>query len=630
MCGISVVINRHGERVKEDIVHSMNNRVTHRGPDDQGIYLESNFGFGHRRLSILDLSSAGHQPMERGNYILTYNGEIYNYLELRQELIEKGYSFDTQTDSEVIIASYDQWGKDCLNKFNGMWSFSIFDREKNILFCSRDRFGIKPFVYTKTSDFFAIASEIKQFLDIPDFNAKPNHSTIFQYLYESSLTTNENTFFENVEVLKGGHFLIYHLTNNEVEIDQWYDINKVQMISRRNLSLEEAGRTFSKLLSDSIKIRLRSDVNVGACLSGGLDSSSIVCIAQQHSGNVQTVSSCYDDPSYDEQEYIDIINDKYSIVSHKVFPNLEDLINKKTLTKIIYHQDQPILSASHFSEYKVFETAADKKLTVMLDGQGADEYLAGYGEFFLIHWKNLLHNGKIWTLLKEINERSRKQNEPAFANIKRLLHMLFLGKLKEKLKNIAISHEKASPSWMNDKFYNKYAKDKNSLHNPFKHIHNIYSLSKYELISYSLPYQLHSEDRNSMLHSIESRLPFLDVNLVEFCLSLPNEYKINDGATKVVLRKGMIKLLPKEILNRHDKIGFAAPDQVWMRKEKEVIRKELTSAIENMTAIIKSSILEDYEIALQSDKSVNPIFFKVICLNHWLKAFNLKLNTQVF
>lgn len=626
MCGITAIINQSGAAVDATLVNAMNDRIIHRGPDDAGVYLNGPVALGHRRLSILDLSSAGHQPMEyQGNWI-SYNGEVYNYLELRETLQTAGYSFSTQTDTEVILAAYHHWGEDCLRHFNGMWAFVIYDLKQQKLFCSRDRFGIKPFCYTQAGNDFLMGSEAKQFLEHPEFTPTLNEAAVYEYLNNSHLCTSERTLLEGVKLLPGGHQLVYDLRSHQVDVSRWYNLHSVRQVSTHELSFDEAGQQFAELLTDSVRLRLRSDVKVGSCLSGGMDSSSIVSAAKQHTPQVHTVSSCYDDKRYDEQEYIDIVNQALGTEPYKVFPNLNDLLEKGLLEKIVYHQDQPIFTASHFSEYSVFDTAAQHQLTVMLDGQGADEYLAGYGRYALFYWKDLLKRGKWQSLWREIRGHSAKQGQHPLRNLAHLAYFLWLARWRSADGRL-LAFGSQQPAWLEANFYERYKHLPSLKPHNRKEWKNLFDISKHELLVSSVPYQLHSEDRNSMLHSVESRLPFLDYRLVEFSLSLPDEYKLRDGATKAVLRHGLSEMLPKEIVHRHAKMGFAAPDQVWMKDNHGKIRAELDNALQNLAGILHPNLLIDFDTMVTEGKPFNNIYFMIISLNYWIKAFGVQRRT---
>lgn len=611
MCGISSIVNKRNQKVSHRMINSMNEKIIHRGPDDDGVFTEGNIGLGHRRLSIIDLSSAGHQPMEYWNNVIVYNGEVYNYVELKNTLNKKGYEFKTSTDTEVILAAYDYWGEDCVKKFNGMWAFALYDRKKNILFCSRDRFGIKPFCYANTNHYFFIASEAKQIISNNFIHSIPNLTSIYEFLVNNALNNSKETFFSGIEYLLGGHNLVYDLAVGTFEIKKWYSIyDNLGQKTQKNINFKEASSIFLELFTDSVKLRMRSDVQVGACLSGGLDSSSIVASVFSNQNSVSTISSCYHDKKYDEQEFIDEVTKATNFNSFKVFPSLSDLYEKNILYEMSYHQDQPIKGASQFSEYKVFQTAKQQQLTVMLDGQGSDEYLAGYADFFNHYFLDLLKSGQLLTLISEMNYKALYTPHWNFLNV--MLNFIRFNQTRSKHKQPALPN-----NWLNP--INRVNLTKKIV------VDNIRDLSKQQISTSRLSYQLHSEDRNSMLHSIESRLPFLDYRLVEFVINLPDKFKIKQGKTKALLREGMKNILPQKILNRTDKMGFVAPDAVWLRQDSELIRKKLIEATNELSLVINSKIVDDFDLFIANKKPFDGKYMRVLSLHEWSKAFNVQL-----
>ena len=590
----------------------MTDLIVHRGPDDEGSYLRENFGLGHRRLAILDLSSEGHQPMPyMSRYVITYNGEVYNYLELRRELIAAGYTFRSNTDTEVILASYDKWGSACVDRFNGMWSFAIYDKTRKVIFCSRDRFGIKPFYFTEFGDWFLFASEIKQFTVFDAFQAGLNHEIAAKYLILDRQDHGNETFFENVYTLPGGHSLLYDLSSHSYEIEQWYDIASIEI--NEDITFDEAGVKLYKLFENSVMLRMRSDVKVGASLSGGLDSSAIVCMVKQVLGDnaLETISSCYKEKKFDEQEFIDEVLRETNFIGHKVFPQLNHLFDWNFMDKMIYNHDYPIVSGSQFSEYNVFKAAKDHGMTVMLGGQGADEYLAGYGEFYHAHSNELFYSLKWIRLMKQIWFRKKLATRSYFSL---LLHTASFIKR-------GISPKSQMPAWFNNSI--------EALHDPLHRIPgkdiSIHTLSKLHLKETSIPFQLRSEDRNSMIHSIESRLPFLDYNLVEFVVGLPDRFKIKNGHTKAVLRSGLHKVLPAKVRDRKDKMGFVSPDQLWLKGHARTIRQELDNAVQITNGLINNKIIEQYSRYVNGQEGYDTAFFKVISLSRWINVFNAKV-----
>lgn len=599
------------------MIQAMNDKVIHRGPDDEGFYLKENFALAHRRLSILDLSKAGHQPMERGGFCITYNGEVYNYIELKQELQSLGHQFSSGTDTEVILAAYKQWGTESFGRFNGMWAFAIFDAEKNRIILSRDHFGIKPLYYWRNKDYFCSFSEIKQLTAFDFFTPVLNKGAAVNFLTNGWLNYSSETFFDGVNQVLPGHYLEYDLSRNNWKMVRWYDLEK--KAKKINQSFDEASEKFRELLVDSIRIRMRSDVNVGSCLSGGLDSSSIVSLVHSNklaNESFKTITSCYTDKKFDEQKYSDVITAKTKFESLKVFPQLNELNSAGHLDKIIYHQDQPIPNCSHYSEFKVFQEASDNSLIVMLDGQGSDEFLCGYTRFKQVMVSDLLYKGKFGKAL-----RSLKLNADANASTLKRQLKIFLGTTYyapwvNKIKSLLglHKHRYLSAEW--NSLANKTSK--------FWFSPTIRRQSLNEVQFTSIPYQLHSEDRNSMLFSIESRLPFLDPRLVEFGIGLPPEYKYNSGITKFILRES-VRELPDEIRNRKDKMGFVAPEEQWIKDNALTVRTAIEELVTGYN-VFTVALLQDFDKFLKTGSDYQPVFFRAFSFLRFCKIFNVRFS----
>ena len=555
--------------------------------------------------------------MEKEKLVITYNGEIYNYIELKEELKTLGYSFDSDCDTEVVLLAYQHWGVDCVKKFNGMWAFSIFDKENNIIFSSRDRFGIKPFYYYETDSSFYFSSEIKQFTVIPNFEKKLNTMVAIRFLVYSDLNTTNETFFNGVYELNPGNNLIYDLSTNTFNIQKWYDVNSIRT---KSINEQEAQNKFKELFYDSVRLRLRSDVKLGCLLSGGLDSSSIVSVVDQllRDKKFDTISSCFKEKEYDEQEYIDILIKEKNINAHKIFPNLNEFFSMEIFDLMVFNQDQPFSSASHFAEYCVFQSAKEQKLKVVLDGQGADETLAGYHDFFYVYLLELIKNLKFTTFLKEV-QYIRKHHKYSFKRISSTLLIFALPKsIENKLRQIFGKSDLSK--WID---FSKV--DSKKMNYIKKENFNLLQYSKKQLSLNSVPYQLHSEDRNSMIHSIESRLPFLDYRLVEFILSLPSSFKIKDGTTKCILRESLKKILPLKIKQRQNKMGFVTPEEIWMRENKEIVLEQLHNAVEYTNGLINKEIINDFNNMILGNRSFSHHYFRVISFYRWLKVFEVKI-----
>ena len=603
MCGISVVINKENKEVENSEIKTINNLISHRGPDDEGFYFGSNFAFGHRRLSILDTSKDGHQPMYyKDKYVITYNGEVYNYIEIKEELTEYGYKFETKTDTEVILAAYDKWGENCVSKFNGMWSFVIHDKENDILFCSRDRFGIKPFYYTEVNNKLVFGSEIKQMLYFHKDNFV-NEKILMDYLvigYEEH--TNE-TFFTNVNKLPQSHNLIYNLKSHKYKIQKYYDINIDN--SLKNNSEKESIENYKKSFYNSIKLRLRSDVKVGTCLSGGLDSSAVAAVAAKMYESNDKFSAVHAKSTMkisDESNYAKLVAKSSNLDINIIEPKTEDFINN--IDEVIKTQEEPFGGPSILMQYFVMQEAKRINCKVMLDGQGGDETLLGYERYYPAYLMSLNFFDGIKNFFK-----SSKNSK---LSIKQLtLYFFYFTNYRIRLHRL-----KQKNRFVKNKYLKKINKQvvKQNANNYL----NIKDLQKSEILLTQLPHLLKYEDKNSMKHSVETRLPFLDYKLLETSLSTNNNFKINNGWTKYILRKTIDKILPKEIVWRKNKIGFEAPTDDWLKS----ISKEMQKSI-NKSEILKKIIdFNNYNYEKLDNKSK----WKLFNIAKWEELFNVKIN----
>ncbi|WP_448524110.1 asparagine synthase (glutamine-hydrolyzing) [Pseudothermotoga sp.] len=620
MCGIAGIINEDGAPVLEEEIKTMTSLVAHRGPDHEGFYFGKDFALGHRRLRIIDLSDLSNQPMkyvgQNGEYVIVYNGEIYNYVEIRDELIAAGYRFSTNSDTEVILASYDRWGIECVRRFNGIWAFAIYDQRKNLIVLSRDRFGVKPLYYTKVGSKFCFGSEIKQFTAVKGWKARMNHRRVYDYLAFGLMDHTSETMFEGVYQLRGGENLFYDLTTKKFTVRRWYDIKPEKV----DISYEEAQRKFRELVFDSVRLQLRSDVKVGSCLSGGLDSSTLVSVMTRllgENGSIETVSFCSEFEKYSEEKYVDEVVKHTNVVSHKVFPKFEDFfseLNSKgsnEIESLVWHQDEPFGSTSAFAQYSVFKEARKHGMRVMIDGQGADEILAGYYPFVGIYLASLLRRFKLRGFLKEFS--AVKSVWPNVSVTRYMLSNMLPESLKVPLRRrFGGSRFFSVPEdydggfkWMNVKNITEYA---------------------YKLVfESSLPALLHWEDRDSMAFSVESRVPYLDHRIVEFLLCLPESYIIRDGYTKAILRDSMRGIVPDKILDRKDKIGFATPEEIWMRRNKEFVANKLRETVSLAGKGIKTEFLKYAEQILEDPKKgYFSVLWRVLNVGDWIKVFNVE------
>ena len=596
MCGISGIINKNISKVDRKEIQKINDLIAHRGPDSEGFYFEKNFAFGHRRLSILDLSIDGHQPMHYlDKYTITYNGEVYNYLEIKDELLKNGYIFKSHTDTEVILASYDKWGEECVNKFNGMWAFAIYDKEKEIIFCSRDRFGVKPFYYTQVENKFIFGSEIKQLLEFYE-KRFVNKKILMDFLiigYENH--TNE-TFFENIFKLQESHNLIYDLRKNTFQIKRYYDIKKYEI----NLDEDKSISIYKSKLNDSIALRLRSDVKVGTCLSGGLDSSSIAAIASNmYRKNLNekfiAIHAKSSENDSDESFFAKEVATSCNLDLKIVEPTKDEFIN--SIDDVIYTQEEPFGSPSIFMQYFVMKKAKEIGCTVLLDGQGGDETLVGYERYYPSYLMSL----GFFNLIRGFFNSSKNSK---LSKKQLVAYFIYFTKAKIRIKRLQVKN-----SFIKAKYFNLASFDileKNS-----KNYLNLFKLQHQEIFYTQMPHLLRYEDRNSMRHSIETRLPFIDFRVVETVLSINNKYKIKDGWTKYILRRTIDKILPNSIVWRKNKFGFEAPTKCWI----DAIDSEIIEAVNK--SIILSEIL-------------NAIDFKKLDLTQKWKLFNIAKWEEIY
>jgi asparagine synthase (glutamine-hydrolysing) len=609
MCGICGIINFNNNKLVDEVsIREMMQKMKHRGPDDEGIFIEGNVGFGFVRLSILDLSPLGHQPMfdETNKYMIIHNGEVYNFIEIREDLRKKGYKFKSNTDTEVILYAYIEWGEECLMKFNGMWAFVIYDVVNKKVFASRDRYGIKPFYYYETEDCFSFASEIPALLSLLPNKPTPNYQIILDFLIFNRTDHTRNTFFKEIKKLQHGERL--KIRQNSVSIEEWYNLRK------RVLETEgfDSAKDYRNLLSDSIKLRLRSDVPVGVCLSGGLDSSSIVSLLLKdyNKQDLNSFSAIYNEGQIgNELEYI---NEYKKLLKNMFFvnPNARTLIGD--LNKFIQAHGEPIPDTSPYAQFKVMELAS-KNVVVTLDGQGADEQLAGYHYFFGFYFKELFLSLKCSKLTNEIYKYLF--NHHSLYGIKSFLYFLLPHEVRTKVR----VNENGC---LSKKFVKKY-KEKTIIAGTIYGSRSLYD-SLLDHFEYKLEHLLKWEDRNSMYFSLESRVPFLDYRLVEKTLASSMDLKIKDGMTKHILREALRGVLPEKIRLRRDKMGFGTPQDEWFRESglQSIINEILNSeSFKNREIINIQKAKKLYSNHLSYKVNAAKEIWKWIHLELWFREF---------
>ena len=566
MCGISGIIQFDKSKVNRSNIEGMNGLIAHRGPDGEGFYFGDNFAFGHRRLAIIDLTENGHQPMiYQDDYIITYNGEVYNYIEIKEELLNLGYSFNSDSDTEVILAAYKCWGTDCVSRFNGMWAFAIYDKKKNIIFCSRDRFGIKPFYYLTTKNQFAFGSEIKQLIQFLP-KATVNKKVALDYLIIGIEEHSNETFFNQINKLQGGHNLIFDLEKNSFTICRYFELQLSPDISHLNQTAAES--QYQSDFSSSINLRLRSDVKVGTCLSGGLDSSSVAAVAGKEY-KIKTgqkfiaIHAKSTEKASDESAMAKEVADFCDLDLQIVEPKEKDFI--ENIEELVYTQEEPFGSPSVFMQYFVLQKAREINCIVMLDGQGGDETLLGYEKYYPAYLMSLKGLAK-WRGFMDASKNSKLTRKQV------LFYFFYFTKHRLRLKRLKRRNHYFKPTILKE-FTSQELK---TLADKYL---NIFELQKFELEKTQLPHLLKYEDKNSMRHSIETRLPFLDYRVVSTAVSLKSEHKINQGWTKYILRKIMSKYLPDSITWRKNKLGFNAPEKTWLHSMKNEMEIEIKNSL---------------------------------------------------
>ena len=587
MCGIAGILN-HQKTISIVDLKRMTDVIHHRGPDGEGQWInsDSSVGLGHRRLAILDLSENGHQPMHFGNnrFTITFNGEIYNYEELKKSPHLANISFRSDSDTEVLVALYAKLGASCLGLLEGMFSFAIWDEQEKQLFCARDRFGEKPFYFAyETGAHFVFGSEIKQLFEW-GIKKEANDALLFQYLQNNNIlhdpTRPDLTFYKNVFSLEPAHFMVIDSNLNLTKKRYWdLDID----IENTSITLTEAAEKFYELFERSVKMRLRSDVPVGSSLSGGLDSSAIVCMVDKLTKNEtidrKTFSARFPNFARDEGKFMHYVVERTNVEPHYTFPTAA--LFSQEFNRLCYHQEEPFNGPSAFAQWEVMKLAKSQNVTVLLDGQGADESLAGYHYYYETYLKELQ--------LKESEKyfielaAYRDFHNPYYLKEQTELPLGTKEKLKSLLrpayrKLFPLPQEKTylSTDFLNTDFIRQFdntvvlqghqggLKEQLYVNNCVIGLNNL----------------LRFADRNSMAFSREMRLPFLDHHLVEFVFSLPNEFKIHEGWTKYVMRIAMEDLLPPEITWRKDKIGYEPPFREWMQDTD--VKDAVADALKNM------------------------------------------------
>jgi asparagine synthase (glutamine-hydrolysing) len=657
MCGIFGIWHRDGGTVDVVALRRATDSLRHRGPDDEGYLLADtragrvvlcggtatspdlglsrleefegesfDLAFGFRRLSILDLSPAGHQPMpdeERRLWVML-NGEVYNYLELREKLQGRGYGFKTGTDTEVLLAAYKEWGPECLSRFNGMWGLAIWDVRERRLFLARDRFGVKPLYIASVGDTVAFGSEIKALLAGGVVPFKPDRRAVARYVAEGLMPSHlrGETFFEGVRQLPGGHLML--VSDGKVHARRWWTLPAPGELRRE--AGEEQEKRYARLFTDSVRLRLRADVPVGTCLSGGVDSSSIVAVAghlmqTEHAVSLerlgeqqQTFSAVYgDDAPWDETRYIKAVIERAGAASNDVYPTSERLWDD--LERLVWHQDEPFQSTSIFAQWCVMSKARERGVTVLLDGQGADEVLGGYRPY-AARLAELLLSGRLSVAAQEARYIRRVTGLNPLTILLRALAVAMPLSVLRRLRRSRVGSA-ANRSALRSEVASLLVEEKDDIsyadqRNLSRHLARL-------TLESSLPTLLRYEDRNSMAFSIEARVPFLDYRLVEYAFTEAAPLRIHQGWTKWVQRRAVRDLLPEEVAWRRDKVGFETPEAQWLREGQERIMRILCSCDKLGEYLDMEKVSAEVPRLLESGG--HALVWRWVNLALWLEAF---------
>jgi asparagine synthase (glutamine-hydrolysing) len=611
MCGIAGLWNRKREPVAVSDILRMSALIEHRGPDDCGHVLINSAGklplmplkdagavesgydlaLASRRLSIMDLSQSGHMPMTQHGCTLVYNGEIYNYLELKAELQQLGHCFTSTGDTEVLLHAYLQWGVECLERLNGMFAFALWDSRTQKLFCARDRLGIKPFYYWLESNRLVFASEIRSILAVLDSKPAVNERMVYDYLAVNRLDHTEETFFEGVLKLPAGCLMLADQT--DIRIERYWHLcpHNVSPVSQ-----EESADRFRELFHDSVRRQMRSDVTVGSCLSGGMDSSGLVSVAAPFAGSgMKTFTARYSDRSMDEWDYAE------AVINNSQVEGIQLLCNSKCfwleLPEVVWSQEEPFGGPSIYSQWNLMRTVKMNGVSVILDGQGGDELMCGYAKYFFYSLREM-HRSRAYLQL------AGSLGHAFFNGGKHLIN------LRGAQKYMPSRFRKSAARLLRTDFAGRHSERDLRLQ-----AQNVRELQICDIEKTSIPVLLRYEDKNAMAHSVESRVPFLDHRLVEFAVSLPTEHKIRGGQAKRVMRHAIGPQMPQKVLRRKSKLGFGGSFVSWIDELRPQLQQWVDCKELRVDAYTERESLR--ELLANSD----PNIFRMLILDRWMERF---------
>ena len=606
MCGIAGIVGNcsyHGN------IDEMLDKIEHRGPDGRGLWKNNHVTLGHVRLKIIDLTDRASQPMidEETKNVLVFNGEIYNYIELKRDLSNE-YHFKTQSDTEVILAAYRKWKQNCFLHLRGMFAFALWDAQKNKILLARDRLGIKPLYYRKGKNYFIFGSEIKALLNIGDLTYTYNPDRVLEFLVARHQDCDESTFFADIwQVLPGKYCWI----NADGQSSDFRTFWKPGQQCGNQPFNQEAKNEFRNLLTDNVKLHLRADVPVGAFVSGGLDSSTIACVASEHldTGKLHTFSSVLEEKN-EENALIPIVQAKVSGINHEI--QLDGTGFLETLPKLLYHQDEPIADGSMYAHYILCKMAGEQGVKVLLSGNGGDEVFGGYPCHVYAYLGSLLKRRKLSKLIKEIDKLNKNSSESLLQlwlrSFQEITPFPLRSILKKQLAKKFLKSTYLQKYLTNFNFY--YARNED----PWKanYLNNI--------CHWTVPPFLHYEDRNSMAFGVEIRVPFLDHKLLEFVERFSPEYLVGNQ-TKKIIRETMTGFVPQEVLSQKSKCAFAAPLDIFIRNNAQNFRPILRETLRDIPFLnYRESVIicENYLNGISENLS---LFWRIFCLAMWYNIF---------
>jgi asparagine synthase (glutamine-hydrolysing) len=627
MCGIAGLFAPDHVSHLSGSITGMLNRIRHRGPDGQGTQYGNGdevssdarsaiWALGHVRLAILDLSDAGLQPMTTDDrrIWISYNGEVYNYVELAESLRARGHRFRTGTDTEVILAAYREWGPECLTRFRGMFAFLLIDLDQGLAMAARDRLGIKPLYFWQGSGFAAIASELKQFHDLPGFQPRLNLQLAVDYLGEGLLGHEaESTLLKNVHALRPGTSLVWSLRSlpNPADASTYWDPPR-QTIAR---TWDEAVAATAEKFRSAVRLRLRSDVAVGTCLSGGIDSSSIVGVAAHDFATpMKTFSVCHDDPNISEEHYIDDV--ARFTGSENIKLRLTEDAALAEFDQFVYHQDEPVFSLSQFGEYVIMRLAKEHGVTVLLNGQGGDEALCGYRKFAFFYLRQLLKEHRTTAAAGHIARTLWSGDRQMFQFWQGVRYV---------------------PGWMRRRYDPLDGVLRPGLANLRRTAWHARMRGQWRLRDHqwadlrvwSLPVLLRYQDRNSMAHGVEARVPMVDHEFVELALTLPEDYFFARGMTKRLLVDGIAERLPPSLRVRRTKLGFDTPQASWMRGRLGKALEDRVARCERLETLVdREQAIQLFKAYRHGAKNIpHFVLFRLACFATWLDRFQIEPET---